>query len=112
MPPPSRCSTAHGGAARRFVSGGTRRNLDWACPHLVTGTGITEDHLLLLADAQTSGGLLVAGEVPGYPIIGHLTAAEPSAPGSRQILTNPMIESSVIPAARRASSRRRCGSIV
>lgn len=70
-----------------FVSGGTRRNLDWVRPHLVTGTGITEDHLLLLADAQTSGGLLVAGEVPGYPIIGHLTAAEPSAPGEPAILT-------------------------
>jgi selenide,water dikinase len=27
---------------------------------------------LLLADAQTSGGLLVAGEVPGFPIIGEL----------------------------------------
>jgi len=28
--------------------------------------------LLLLADAQTSGGLLVAGEVPGYPVVGEL----------------------------------------
>ena len=27
--------------------------------------------LLLLADAQTSGGLLVAGEVPGAPVIGE-----------------------------------------
>ncbi|HZD15759.1 MAG TPA: selenide, water dikinase SelD, partial [Pseudonocardiaceae bacterium] len=27
---------------------------------------------LLLADAQTSGGLLVAGEVPGAPVIGEL----------------------------------------
>ncbi len=70
-----------------FVSGGTRRNLDWVRPHLVTGAGITEDHLLLLADAQTSGGLLVAGEVPGYPIIGHLTVAEPSAPGEPAVLT-------------------------
>jgi selenide,water dikinase len=31
--------------------------------------------LLLLADAQTSGGLLVAGEVPGYPVIGELLPA-------------------------------------
>ena len=29
------------------------------------------DDLLLLADAQTSGGLLVIGEVPGHPIIGQ-----------------------------------------
>ena len=29
--------------------------------------------MLLLADAQTSGGLLVVGEVPGYPVIGETT---------------------------------------
>lgn len=57
-----------------FVSGGTRRNLDWVRPHLQTAPGITEDDLLLLADAQTSGGLLVVGELPGHPVIGHTTA--------------------------------------
>jgi selenide,water dikinase len=56
-----------------YVSGGTRRNLDWVRPHLDPG-GTGEDELLLLADAQTSGGLLVAGEVPGYPIVGELVA--------------------------------------
>jgi selenide,water dikinase len=54
-----------------FVSGGTRRNLDWVRPHLRHGADVTEDDLLLLADAQTSGGLLVVGELPGYPVIGH-----------------------------------------
>jgi selenide,water dikinase len=58
-----------------YVSGGTRRNLDWVRPHLTTRFG--EDELLLLADAQTSGGLLVAGEVPGYPVVGELVAAGP-----------------------------------
>lgn len=53
-----------------FVSGGTRRNLDWVRPHLDEAVG--EDELLLLADAQTSGGLLVAGELPGWPVIGEL----------------------------------------
>lgn len=57
-----------------FVSGGTRRNLDWVRPHLEFASGITEDDLLLLADAQTSGGLLVVGELPGYPVIGHTAA--------------------------------------
>ncbi|OBC16654.1 selenide, water dikinase SelD [Mycobacterium sp. 852013-50091_SCH5140682] len=52
-----------------YVSGGTRRNLDWVRPHL--RGDVSEDDLLLLADAQTSGGLLVVGEVPGYPVIGH-----------------------------------------
>ena len=56
-----------------FVSGGTRRNLDWVRPHLASDVG--EDELLLLADAQTSGGLLVAGEVPGAPVIGELVPA-------------------------------------
>ncbi|GGC91427.1 selenide, water dikinase [Tersicoccus solisilvae] len=57
-----------------FVSGGTQRNLDWVRPHLRTGPGIDEDELLLLADAQTSGGLLVVGELPGHPVIGHTVA--------------------------------------
>jgi selenide, water dikinase len=31
---------------------------------------------VLLADAQTSGGLLVAGELPGFPVVGELTPKE------------------------------------
>jgi selenide,water dikinase len=65
---------ARAALAAGFVSGGTRRNLDWVRPHVDAG-GAAEDELLLLADAQTSGGLLVAGEVPGYPVIGELVAA-------------------------------------
>ncbi|WP_182900614.1 selenide, water dikinase SelD [Microbispora sp. H10830] len=61
-----------------YVSGGTRRNLDWVRPHLAPGRYAEED-LLLLADAQTSGGLLVAGEVPGAPIVGELVPAEAAA---------------------------------
>ncbi|MEU6427221.1 selenide, water dikinase SelD [Microbispora sp. NPDC046973] len=61
-----------------YVSGGTRRNLDWVWPHLDPGRYAEED-LLLLADAQTSGGLLVAGEVPGAPIVGELVPAEAAA---------------------------------
>jgi selenide,water dikinase len=59
-----------------YVSGGTRRNLDWVRPHL--DASVSEDELLLLADAQTSGGLLVAGELPGYPVVGHLAPREES----------------------------------
>jgi selenide,water dikinase len=54
-----------------YVSGGTRRNLDWVRPHLDPGA-FDEEELLLLADAQTSGGLLIAGEIPGHPVIGEL----------------------------------------
>ncbi len=57
------------------VSGGTRRNLDWVAPHTRFGPQVSEEDRLLLADAQTSGGLIVAGEVPGYPVVGELVAA-------------------------------------
>jgi selenide, water dikinase len=57
-----------------FVSGGTRRNLDWVREQLRSAPHISEDDLLLLADAQTSGGLLVVGELPGHPVIGHTVA--------------------------------------
>ena len=53
-----------------YVSGGTRRNLDWVRPHV--DLSVDEDEALLLADAQTSGGLLIAGEIPGAPVIGEL----------------------------------------
>ncbi|KAA9157788.1 selenide, water dikinase SelD [Amycolatopsis acidicola] len=54
-----------------FVSGGTTRNLKWVTDH-VEWCSVAEEQRLLLADAQTSGGLLVAGEVPGARIIGEL----------------------------------------
>ncbi len=54
-----------------YVPGGSRRNLDWVAPHTDIG-GLPEERLLLLADAQTSGGLLLAGEIPGAPVIGEL----------------------------------------
>lgn len=53
-----------------FVPGGSRRNLDWVRPFIAST--VPEEELLLLADAQTSGGLLIAGELPGHPIIGQL----------------------------------------
>jgi selenide,water dikinase len=60
--------------AAGYVSGGTRRNLDWVRPHADL-SGVGEDEALLLADAQTSGGLLVAAALPGYPVIGRLLPA-------------------------------------
>ena len=55
-----------------FIPGGSRRNLDWVRPHVDSDLG--EEELLIAADAQTSGGLLVIGEVPGYPVIGETVA--------------------------------------
>ncbi len=65
---------ARSSLAEGYLPGGSRRNLDWVRPHL--DAHVDEDELLLLADAQTSGGLLVAGELPGHPVIGELVAAE------------------------------------
>jgi selenide, water dikinase len=65
---------ARASAAEGFVPGGTRRNLDWVQPHLDSGR-YDESELLLLADAQTSGGLLVAGEIPGSALIGEFVPA-------------------------------------
>jgi cysteine desulfurase len=42
------------------IPGGTRDNLAFVEPYVHWGDGISEHHKLVLADAQTSGGLLVA----------------------------------------------------
>jgi selenide,water dikinase len=62
------CEALRGG----YIPGGSRRNLEWVAPHVDSGS-LAEEDLLLLADAQTSGGLLIAGEIPGAPVIGELT---------------------------------------
>jgi selenide,water dikinase len=58
-------------AAAGYVSGGTRRNLAWVAPD-ADFNAVGQVEQLLLADAQTSGGLLVAAELPGSPVIGEL----------------------------------------
>jgi selenide,water dikinase len=63
-------SGAREALAAGFVSGGTRRNLDWVRPHTDL-SAVDEGEALLLADAQTSGGLLLGGEIPGAPVIGE-----------------------------------------
>jgi selenide, water dikinase len=64
---------ARASCAAGYVPGGSRRNLDWVRPHV--DSAVPDDELLLLADAQTSGVLLVAGELPGHPVIGELVPA-------------------------------------
>jgi selenide,water dikinase len=57
-----------------FVPGGSRRNLEWVRDDV--SSAVDDEELLLLADAQTSGGLLVVGELPGHPVIGEVVPAE------------------------------------
>jgi len=42
------------------IPGGTKRNLEYIRPHLRVNDTLDEIHLTLMADAQTSGGLLIA----------------------------------------------------
>jgi selenide,water dikinase len=72
---------ARAAADSGYISGGTRRNLEWIDPNVTFGHDVDESTRVLLADAQTSGGLLVVGEVPGAPIIGEITA-----PGERRLV--------------------------
>ena len=60
--PARRSPTATSAAA----PGATWTGCGRTCP-----SAVDETELLLLADAQTSGGLLVVGEVPGAPVIGE-----------------------------------------
>src|SRR4051794_30321 len=57
-----------------FIPGGSRRNHEWVRPHLDPGS-CDDIEQLLLADAQTSGGLLLAGEIHGARVIGELVPA-------------------------------------
>jgi selenide,water dikinase len=64
------------------VSGGSRRNAEYADGFTSFGSGVPAWRRRLLADATTSGGLLVAvtpgasGEVPG-PVVGRLVRGQP-----------------------------------
>ncbi|MDQ3734311.1 MAG: selenide, water dikinase SelD [Actinomycetota bacterium] len=61
-----------------YISGGTRRNLDWVGT-AADLSAIDEHTALLLADAQTSGGLLLVGEIPGATVIGEIVVAREHA---------------------------------
>ena len=55
---PAARQLAEGGA----IAGGSRRNLDWARRHLDGADRHDETDVLLLADAQTSGGLVFGAD--------------------------------------------------
>ena len=58
---PCRCSIKVTGFLKDgLCPGGTKRNLEYAAPNARFADSLTEPQRLLLADAQTSGGLLIA----------------------------------------------------
>ena len=63
-------------AAAGIVPGGSLRNLDWVSSHLDI-TGVCETTVKLLADAQTSGGLLIGmvSHAAGLAVVSELRAS-------------------------------------
>jgi selenide, water dikinase len=66
----------------RCVAGGTRRNAEYAETFVQWGAGVSSERRVLLNDAMTSGGLLVAvpNDRMGVAVgtrIGHLSAGQP-----------------------------------
>jgi selenide,water dikinase len=50
----------HDLAAKDVVPGGSKANLTWVAPHLTVASGLPATTAIVLADAQTNGGLLAA----------------------------------------------------
>ena len=76
------------GARDRVVQGvcpgGTRKNLAYMTPRLIDQERVPESDLLLLADAQTSGGLLIA--VPAERVDDLLRALAEGGVGTRAVV--------------------------
>jgi len=62
--------------AEGFIPGGTKNNLDYISSTVIWGEGVSQQEKLLLCDAQTSGGLLIAlPESEAERLIDRLKAA-------------------------------------
>ncbi|HEY7368674.1 MAG TPA: selenide, water dikinase SelD [Thermoanaerobaculia bacterium] len=81
-------------AARGIAPGGSRRNLRSMMSRLESSDGVSEEDLILMADAQTSGGLLVA--LPGEEAERYVAACRARRTPAAQIVGR------VIPRAGRA----------
>jgi selenide,water dikinase len=64
--------------AAGYVSGGTRNNIAYLAPWASFASGVPDDVAILLQDAQTSGGLLLASPAPSA-LLAELTAREVQA---------------------------------
>ncbi len=56
------------------LPGGSGRNRDSVTDSVDNAAG--DEAMAWLCDAQTSGGLLLAGTIPGHPVIGEITASD------------------------------------
>ncbi len=69
-------------AVAGHVPGGTRRNLEDLGPDVVFGEGVAETTRLLLADAQTSGGLVISASESAATTLQRALGAEAHEIGS------------------------------
>jgi selenide,water dikinase len=72
------------------VPGGSRANLRFMEGNVSWGTGISEDEKLILADAQTSGGLLIA--IASDRVMALLSSLEASGVSTRAVIGTVMEE--------------------
>jgi selenide, water dikinase len=107
-------------AAAGFVSGGTRANTARIGPVTRLDTAIPAELAVLLYDAQTSGGLLLAAPAPAAPallgdlralgadaaLIGQVTRGEPGQIDVHRLFRNRSIQSPDI-----AHRSRRCAAV-
>ncbi|WP_440072801.1 selenide, water dikinase SelD [Streptosporangium sp. OZ121] len=76
-------------AAKGFVSGGSRANMSYLADWVRTDPSVEEEISVLLHDAQTSGGLLIAAPAPADDLLERLRAQGlPAAPIGRVIAGN------------------------
>ncbi len=61
-------------AARDVVPGGSKANLAWVAPHVRFEEGVDDAERIVLADAQTNGGLLAALPSPAFERVGEALA--------------------------------------
>ncbi len=77
-------------AARGVVPGGSKANLAWVRPSLRVAPGLAEPLLLVLADAQTNGGLLAALDPARAPeVLARLADAGVPAVDVGEVLEGP-----------------------
>jgi selenide,water dikinase len=77
-------------AAKDVVPGGSKANLKWVAPHLTVAPALPATTAIVLADAQTNGGLLAA--VPAAraeAVLAALRAADVAASVVGEVLAGP-----------------------
>ncbi|GAA3119672.1 selenide, water dikinase SelD [Planomonospora alba] len=76
-------------AAKGFVSGGTRANMDFLADWVRIDPSVDDELSVLLHDAQTSGGLLIAAPAPADDLLEHLRRRKVPAVAIGRVVDGP-----------------------